>query len=525
MDGAPPCSRPTRPAPGASGAGRSGREKLMTRSCLVITAPTVRDLISSGRSALRKGCDLVELRLDHLSMPTAEGVRQLGSVFGRKGIATLRSVGQGGKWRGPRRDLLHAAAAAGFGFLDVEATGDRARIPALRGIAGSARTKVIASHHFRRGRPPGAVRAMLDRCCSMGEVGKVAVVPGSVSAAMDLVEMGRELRRRGRRFILIGMGDRGRITRALAADMGCEVQYLRPEAGGEAAPGQLSLSEWKRLAGRRRRIVTGLVGKPLGRSVSMPMQNAGFRAAGVRGIYLPFEAASERDLRRLLEEPGLRGLNVTMPYKEEIVRLLDRCDPEATRLGAVNTILLDGGAAIGFNTDTYGFRRLLELKRVRKARRALVVGAGGAARAVIHVLLDGAADEVCVTNRSLSRAQGLLRWAGGGVSLIPTLKLRRAGPFDLVVNCTPLGAAGGAGPGRLLPELMGKEVTLIDLVYNPARTPTMAEAERRGARAIGGLEMLVQQGARSFEIWTGERPPLRAMRQAAGRAVRPGPGA
>lgn len=491
----------------------------MTRTCVVIAAPTVGTAIREGRKALRAGSDLVELRLDHLRDPSPGGVERLGEAFGKAGIATLRSRPQGGRWRRRRTDLLLAAARAGFGYLDIEVVTDRGDLEALRREARRSKTRVIASHHFLEGRPASRVGSMLDRCCRTGDIGKVAVTPRGIAAAVDLLDVAREFRRRKRRFILIGMGDRAAITRVLAAEMGCEIQYVRPDAGGGTAPGQLSLMEWRRLSGGRRRIITGLLGRPIGHSISTPMQNAAFRAAGLRGVYLPFEAAGRSDLRALLESPRVRGLNVTMPFKEEVIDLLDRCDPDARESGAVNTIRIEAGEAVGFNTDLYGFRRLLESVPVRRAERALVVGAGGAARAAIRVLSAGIADEVRVVNRSPGRARRLARWARGTVRLTDPARLRDEGPFDLVVHCTPVGTAGGKARGFLPAGLFRKGVTLIDLVTNPAVTTTMRTARRRGARAVGGLEMLVHQGARSFEIWTGRRAPVRAMRNAARRAL------
>lgn len=485
----------------------------MVQTCTAIAAPTVQDAIAEGRRAITRGSDLVEFRLDQVGDLSAPGIRRLAQRFGRRAIATVRSEGQGGRRRRGRTRWLELAATAGFGFLDVEVATDRPVLKTLLPSARANRTEVIASHHFLEDRPPGKIREMLERCCRLGDIGKVAVSSGSIRSALGLLDLARRFRRR--RFILIGMGVHGAITRVLAAEMGIEIQYVRPDAAEGTAPGQLSLSDWQRRSSRPGSAVTGLVGRPIGHSLSMAMQNAAQVTCGLGGIYLPFELGGPAELAALLETPGLGGLNVTMPFKEKALDLLDRCDPESRRLGAVNTILIGDGEAVGFNTDLYGFRRLLDSVRVKRAERALVLGAGGAARAVVDVLSRGIAKEIRVLNRSATRARRLVRWSGGKVAAISSRELRSPGAFDLVVNCTPVGTSGLRRRSIVPDRVFRKGVTLVDLVYNPLSTPLMKAARRRGARVTGGLEMLVQQGGRSFQIWTGRKPPLAAMRRAA----------
>ena len=493
----------------------------MVQTCLVIESRDVADAIRRARAALRGAADLVEIRLDRVRGLTGEKVARMGKALGRRAVATLRSRRQGGGWSGRRAALLEAAAGAGFGLVDLEVTTDAPHLASVREAARRSGAEVIASHHYLRPAPGRTVAAMLERCCRAGDIGKVAATAGSLAAAARLVGLGVGLPP-GRRFVLVGMGDRGALTRALAVEMGCALQYVRPDEGAAAAPGQLSLGEWSGMRGARRGRgqVLGLVGRPVGHSVSRPMQNAALRAAGVPGIYVPLEARGVADLASLLATPGLRGCNVTMPHKERILPLLDALHPRARRLGAVNTVRLRGGEARGYNTDGHGFLRMLEATRLRRARRAVVVGAGGAARSVVDVLLDGVADELVIASRKVARARSLARWADRPCEATGIDGLVDAGPFDLVVHCTPVGTAGGPR-GEVIPAALLREgVTVLDLVYNPLETPLIARARRRGARALGGLEMLVHQGARSFEIWTGRPAPVAAMRRAARDAVR-----
>ena len=240
------------------------------------------------------------------------------------------------------------------------------------------------------------------------------------------------------------------------------------------------------------------------------------------GVYLPFDLA-EASLEPLLaaaDRLQLRGLNVTIPYKEAIAGLMDELDGDAEALEAVNTVVAKEGWTKGHNTDVFGFRMSLRSLGLRLGdRTALVLGAGGAAKAVVHVLLREGA-KVHVANRTPDRAETLADAFDDGVSVLGLEDVPRKGPWDLLVNATSVGTRG-AEPALPIPETSLDRVRFVyDLVYNPPETPLLEAARRRGIRRTNGLDMLLQQAAASFELWTGKAAPLPAMKSAVQEALR-----
>jgi shikimate dehydrogenase len=250
--------------------------------------------------------------------------------------------------------------------------------------------------------------------------------------------------------------------------------------------------------------------------VSPLIHNAAFRALDLDWVFAAFEVAPGRAAAaaEAARDLGIDGLSVTMPHKSDIVRAMDHLTPTARTLGAVNTVVCHaGGQLLGDNTDGAGFLDALRDDEGfdPAGRRCLVVGGGGAARAVVLALAGAGAADVVVANRTELRAQEAAALAPG-VARLGTVE--EADGAELVVNATPQGMAGdvslavdaGAlGPGQLV----------VDLVYHPALTPLVAAARARGATAANGLGMLIHQAAHAFRLWTGEDPPLEVMSEAA----------
>jgi shikimate dehydrogenase len=270
-----------------------------------------------------------------------------------------------------------------------------------------------------------------------------------------------------------------------------------------------------------------LLAHPAGHSVSPAMQRAAIEARGLHATYDAFDvppaelAAAVASLRR---EPWW-GANVTVPHKTAVVPWMDELSPAARRLGAVNTIVRRGERLLGDNTDLPGFARALAALRVDLAgARVVVIGAGGAARAVVAALADAGA-RIALHNRGPERARALVEsLALPEVAWLPAAALADAVVgCDLLVQTTTVGMAGGP-PGSPLPDgLLPDRGAVVDLVYRPAVTPLLAAALAAGLPTQNGLPMLVYQGALSFEAWTGVAAPVEAMGVAAEAALG-GPG-
>ncbi len=265
--------------------------------------------------------------------------------------------------------------------------------------------------------------------------------------------------------------------------------------------------------------VAGVIGDPVRHSLSPVIHNAAFEALDLDWVYVAFpvpagEATAAVAAMRAL---GLDGLNVTMPHKADVLPALDHLSATARALGAVNTIHRLGDELHGENTDGQGFVDALGHDEGFDPRdkRVVVLGAGGAARAVVLALATAGAADIAVLNRTASSVERAAKLAPG-VARAGTGD--DVGEADLVVNATPVGMAGPAGLGEALlvdPHRLRPGQLVADLVYHPIRTPLLAAARERGAVPVSGLGMLIHQAAHAFRLWTGEDPPLEVMSAAA----------
>ena len=276
----------------------------------------------------------------------------------------------------------------------------------------------------------------------------------------------------------------------------------------------------------------GIIGHPIGHSISPRFQQAGLDHLAVDHRYLPYEVQPDQvaDFVASLRSNAVRGINVTVPHKEAVMPFLDEIDEWAAEAGAVNTIVNRAGRLVGYNTDGYGFLRALrESAGLDPAgKRALILGAGGSARGVVQALLRAGVADLTIANRTLERAGALAELAAN--RNVPTravqLDALQAGNVaeatDLIVNCTSLGMHHGPDEGAspLGASRIPASALVYDLVYNPMLTPLLREAQMAGAPTLGGISMLVYQGAASFELWLERPAPVSVMMDAAMSAMR-----
>ncbi|RIH78354.1 shikimate dehydrogenase [Meiothermus hypogaeus] len=268
----------------------------------------------------------------------------------------------------------------------------------------------------------------------------------------------------------------------------------------------------------------GLIGFPVEHSLSPWMQEAALKAAGLEGSYRALETPPPFLRARLLEiRRDYTGVNVTIPHKESVLPHLDELSPEARAIGAVNTIVCDQHRLIGYNTDAPGFISGLDEAGISyRNKKALLLGAGGAARAIAYALKEEGA-HVAVYNRTQGRAQALCEALGLHVVSEPLLEAA-VRSCDLLINTTSVGLQDPLSSP--LPEgLLPREGAVVDIIYNPPLTRLMQEAQKAGLPTLGGLSMLVWQGALAFELWTGVKADVQVMYEAArarlGEALQP----
>jgi shikimate dehydrogenase len=259
--------------------------------------------------------------------------------------------------------------------------------------------------------------------------------------------------------------------------------------------------------------VYGLLGRPVVNSLSPAMHNAGFAALGLNAVYVPLETRDLDGLREFAREIGLAGLSVTIPFKQDVLPLVDDIAPAAATAGAVNTIAIRNGGWIGSNTDADGFLEPLRTRGIDlRGLRAVLLGSGGAARGVGLALAQEGA-QVAVSARRGGEAERVARAIGGTPAAWPPPERS----WDLLVNATPVGSR--AVPGTPFDGPLDGRI-VYDLVYDPDPTALMQRAAGEGVTTIGGLAMLVAQAERQFEIWTGQRPPAGLFAEAAASAIR-----
>lgn len=490
------------------------------RICAVAAAATARETAKLIVAGLRQ-TPTIEIRLDWLRNDSERSAllnwlrrkRFRGATF----IATCRRRAGGGKLAGGVQAELHwlaAARTAGCAWCDLEIeTLRELRGRRLRDLGLPPRI-LLSLHDFKR---TPSFRQTVPRFARQGHEADALKVAASARTIGDSVRL-LALSRTTRGLVAVPMGEAGLPARILALREGSALAYAPIAAA--TAPGQVSLVDLKDLYRAhkltKRTAVYGVIANPVSHSLSPLLHNTGFIASKVDAVYLPFLVKDLRDFVRAIPELGIRGFSVTIPHKRAILRHLDDCEPLAAEIGAVNTVVVrrDGSLA-GSNTDYVGVLRALEEKLRLQGSRALIFGAGGAARAAAFALVRaGAAVAICARRESAGRE--LARAVGG--EAIPR-RLLRSASFDAIINTTPVGMHPHDGVSPLSARELNCRVVL-DLINRPQRTQLLKLAARKGIATIPGIKMFFAQGLAQWELWTGRRAPSAAMERAVLRFLR-----
>jgi 3-dehydroquinate dehydratase/shikimate dehydrogenase len=457
-----------------------------------------------------------ELRLDYLQDLNDLEPRLHEMLLGMHApqiIATCRRAEAGGQFQGDVEQqvtVLQAAVRAGCQWVDVEIESvDEAGPDIFKRFAPA---KVICSYHNYRKTPPlGAIYRRMARLPV--QVVKIASYARELQDNLKVAKLVKTRARRSPKLVSLALGPSGLPSRLLALKWGCPFTYASAGNSFAVAPGQIPV-ELMRSSYRvdrldRRTQLYGVVGSHAAISLSPVMQNAAFQAKHVNAAYLPCQTTRIKDFLVFARRMDFKGFSVTMPYKRAIIDALDWLDPLATRIGACNTVAIQKGKWMGWNTDAAAVVEVLSKRLRLTGSRILILGAGGAARAAAYALRAEDA-ELLIAARRDAAAQRLAKilsaqavpWSGAdGLEV------------DVVVNATPVGMAPHS---EVMPiDLARLRVRLVfDMVYYPLDTRFLSEARGRGLTTISGLEMLVAQGARQFEIWTGLAAPRALMEQA-----------
>jgi 3-dehydroquinate dehydratase / shikimate dehydrogenase len=490
----------------------------VARICAVIATPKAREFRKLVLAALRE-TPTVEVRLDWLAndREREKALEWLKRFAPKKAvlIATCRRRAGGGEFAGGAVEellWLRKAKEAGCTWCDLE-------METLRELPG----KSVEGYEL----PPKVLLSIHDFRRTPKDLGKVKIAARGGVDAVKVAAMSRKLTdstrllrlvRDSRRVVAVPMGEIGLPGRILALREGSALAYAPVVAA--TAPGQVHLRDLKELYRAhlltRKTRVFGIIGNPIGQSMSPLLHNTGYVVAKKDAVFLPFLVEEIGEFLKIMRELGVGGFSVTLPHKRKIFEYLDECEALAEEIGAVNTVTVRrDGKLMGSNTDYVGVLRALEGKLQLRGRRVVILGAGGAARAAAFAVAKAGA-EVLVCARREKVAKELARVVQGGVLRRTAL---RNDKFDAILNATPVGMHPHAERSPLEPAELNCSL-VMDLIYRPLQTKLLRIAASRGIRTVSGVEMFLAQGIAQWELWMGSRAPAGAMRETILKALR-----
>lgn len=489
--------------------------------CVSIGRSRHRHMMAEHKHLVERGAELVELRLDYIS-----GEVQLKRLLKDRPcpvIVTCRRERDGGKWTGSEDErimLLKTAIAEGVEYVDLEED-VAADIPRF------GKTKRIVSlHDFRK--TPDDLSVIYDRLAAKdADIVKLATMANSPH---DCLRMLRLIKTSDLPTVGMCMGEMGTPSRILGGRFGAPFTYATFHHERALAPGQLSYEEMTEVyyydALNRESNVYAVIGDPIGHSFSPLVHNAALREQNINAVYIPFRVPKSHLKRFLTDAPllGIRGLSVTIPHKENALRVVTRLDRAAREIGAVNTIVFENNGMTGYNTDCRAAMDSLAQVMPKAADEdglqgvdCLVLGAGGAARAIAYGLKRRGA-KITIASRTREKADAL------GESLdckSVEWSARHQVAFDVLVNCTPVGMHPDVDESPFERHHLKPSQVVFDTVYNPETTLLVKNARSQSCKVVTGMEMFVRQAALQFKLFTGHTAPIDLMRDTVRRAIGP----
>jgi len=545
-------------SPPAASGGEAAEHRC--RLCVSTTAATPEGALEQMRQAAAQGANVVELRLDLLGeggdnsgVVTAHALEELLAQrpFDIETIVTYRPAWEGGNYRGDdahREAVLAHAMELGVDYVDVELKALAGFLSEHGELRAASPCKLIASHHNFEETPPTAeLQEKLAAMAGLGcDIAKVACMANDIEDTQRIFDILSEAS--AVPTIAISMSGHGLVTRVLGPQYGSYLTFATLEDAAPSAPGQPPLKDLLQLyrlkdkpMGKRpqqstesppQRQLYGVIGNPIGHSMSPAIHNAAMHAAGVDtgGIYyVPLLVTTLRSFLATRFAAGFGGFSVTIPFKEDALACCSWVDPLAARIGAVNTLVRDEqtGALKGYNTDCHAAIAAVEAGLPPRndghsplyGRTAVVLGAGGAARALAFGAADKGA-EVVVVNRSVERAQALaadVAASGAACRALAASDLGSLAPEQQVgavlMNTTPVGMSPRVDASPVPSELLAGYALVFDAIYNPLETRLLADARRAGCAVVSGLDMFIGQAAAQFELFfEGQAAPAGVMR-------------
>ena len=483
--------------------------------CVTIGRGRHGSLLDEWKAAAREGVELVELRLDCLRREV--DLKRILTERPTPMIITLRRAADGGLWRGDeekRQRLLREAIALGVDYVDLE-------MDVAKQIRKFGRTRRIISYHNVR-KTPTELADITEQCDELdADVVKVATFASTLTDAVSVLQVAE---RAVVPTIAIAMGEVGFFTRVLGAKLKAPFTYASFNPDRTYAPGMPSFQALKRdyhydeIDDRTE--IYAVIGDPIGQSLSPAVHNASFRHLGLNKVLVPIQVPAGKLKGSLgeLEWLGIQGYSVTIPHKEEMATLLQKGDDAVERTGSCNTLVVEDGERVGYNTDYPAAMDTLEDALGGRPRdpeisplldkQVLILGAGGVARSIAFGLMHRGAN-VTIASRSDEKATRLANEVGCRAIHWGTRTGTRA---DTLINCTPVGMFPKVDDTPVPPAIFRPGMLVFDTVYHPENTMFLKLARERGCTTVSGVEMFVRQAAHQFRIYTGREAPTQLMR-------------
>jgi 3-dehydroquinate dehydratase/shikimate dehydrogenase len=476
---------------------------------------TPSELGRAAEAEYKDGNTFLEFRLDYLRDLSA-GINLIRSFHKHYPevhlIATCRLKQNKGRFTGTLEHqivILQDAARVGAAALDLEIeSAECAKADALE--LHDSTPLIVSYHNFQNTPALDPVLRRLQRIPAAAY--KIATTARKPSDNLRLLHFARE--HRDPPLIALAMSEMGTPSRVLAPSLGSVFTYAAPLECESTAPGQVSaklmhtLFRCEKLTRQSR--VYGVIADPVAHSKSPQIHNRAFQARRLDAVYIPFLVARShlRDWMALAEKLPVAGFSVTIPHKQRILRYLDVIEPTAKRIGAVNTVWRKAGKWRGTNTDTEGIIKPLTRHLRLPHASTLIAGYGGAARAAALALADAGA-KITITGRKMQHARSLAQVVRAEAV---TLKEAQTQRYDALLHATPVGMSPRPNES-LFNDVIPADI-VFDMVYNPHETLLLKRAKTQGCTIIHGSDMLLEQAACQFEIWTGESAPRAAMQAA-----------
>lgn len=465
----------------------------------MIAIPVVASNINEAIKDMKKAskiADVVELRLDFIKNINEKNLKKLLSKKTKKIIVTDRKK---------RTNLLKEAIKLKADFIDLDISIGEKTIKKI--IQNKNKTKIIVSfHNFKKTNKKEIIKKYNKIKRLKPDIIKIVTFANSINDNIIIFNPIKKAKKENKKIIALCMGEKGEISRILSPIFGALLTFGSLKEGKESAPGQITARTLKniyRIDKLKNPKIFGLVGNPIKHSKGFIIHNTSFKKLRLNSIYVNFLVDN---LKQFIKEYKsiISGLSITIPFKREIMKHLNKIDPIAKKIGAVNTVINKNGRLIGYNTDMIGAIKAIEAKANIRNKKVLMIGAGGVARAIGYGIIQKKG-KLTILNRTLNKAKKLAKELKCNSGSLTQLKNQKN--IDIIINATSIGMFPNINKTpikkEILKKIISKKAVVFDSVYNPRNTKLLKEAKKLDCNIVSGYDMFINQAKEQFKLFIG----------------------